>query len=331
MKFIETKLTEQVFLDRLTRLCRQKERRDKAYAGQDTFVFDRKQEKFWLGTHHAIGGKNPGLSADRLDCSYRVGEDGFVTVAYRRFKHPALFIPHAVVGVLGLLLAASTLADVIAHRAVSGGEVVTALFFLCFCGAGFFGNSKELTSLEDHLRYICGLADGAEAGETAIPDLSLIRDREVYPLRIIYRGREYLTLSYYPEDGEEDALLHADGELLYFRNRAQLDRFCAEHDLCIVDDVETCSFDEPLSAAEQDYGHILKCWNQLHTIARVLGVPFEGDDPSHDGLYEALFGTAMPMSGDRAEHEPVEERMQELDVIFADKESLLERFRLWRE
>ena len=131
MKFIETKLTEQVFLDRLTRLCRQKERRDKAYAGQDTFVFDRKQEKFWLGSHHAIGGKNPGLSADRLDCSYRVGEDGFVTVAYRRFKHPALFIPHVVVGVLGLLLLVSTLADVIAHRSVSGGEVVLpALDFL---------------------------------------------------------------------------------------------------------------------------------------------------------------------------------------------------------
>lgn len=332
MKTLKTQLTEQQFLNRLTRLCRQKEKRDKGYMEQNTFVFDRKQTKFWLGTNHAVGGRSPGLTSDRLNASYRVGDDGFVTVSYRRAKHPVIFVPHAVVGVLGVILAVSVLADVLNHRAVSGSDGVMALFFLGFFASGFWANSKDLAAQEEHLRYICGLDGRVEEGdrEMAIPDLDSIREREVYPLLVRYGGRDYRTLFYYLEGEDEESLLHSGEELLYFRNRAQLDRFCAEMDLRIADDESVCDLDHPIPE-EGDHGHILKCWNQLHTVARVLSLPFEGDDPSHDGLYEALFQLAMPMSSDTGERRLGDEQIRELEIIFADKEKLMERFRLWRE
>ncbi len=330
MKTIETHLTEQVFLDRLARFCRQKVRLDKGYTDIDTFVFSRKEQKFWIGKHCAHAGRSDGYANDRINGTYRVNDHGHVTVSYRFGKHPALLLPHIITLAIGLPMAVSVLIDAMNHGAGSWHGGLVALFFIIFGVVGLFGNAKEKAAQEEHLKYICGVLNGEEdeIAETETVDVSDICDGDVYPLRIEYGGADYLTLYYNTES--TDGLLHDAESIICFKDEAQMHRFCLAHDLNVAADAVTYHFDDPVDDA-CDRRQILNRWNLLNTVSEMLNLPFEGNDHAHDELYELLFAMSLPAD----EYTPFtdfdEAQIAELEVIFAEQDSLLTRFRLYRE
>lgn len=329
MKTIVTHLTEQAFLDRLDRFCRPKTKSDKEYLDIDTFVCFRKEKNFWIGRHHAHGGRSDGFANDRINGTYRVEDSGHVTVSYRFGKHPALLLFHVVLLVIGIPMAVSVLIDAMNHSAVSWHTGLMALFFMIFGVVGFFGSGKEKAAQEEHLKYICGVA---EAGEEIVPaervDVSHICDGDVYPLCVEYGGVSYLTLHYYTENG--DGLLHDDHSIICFRDELQMNRFCLSHDLTAVADTVTYHFDDSVTDA-CDHDHILNRWNLLNTVAEMLSLTFEGNDHAHDELYELLFAMSLPADGETAFADFDEGQMAELEKIFAEQDDLLSHFRMYHE
>lgn len=155
MKTIDTHLTEKQFLARLARFSREKVRWDIGYADSDVFVHKLKGKKFWLGKHYAHVGKSDGYHVDRLNCSYRTDENGFVVVSYRYGKHPLLFVPHLIAFAFGLPICVSIVLDVFLDKIYEFGGLIVAALFLIFGFCGFFRSKKELAAQEECLRKIC--------------------------------------------------------------------------------------------------------------------------------------------------------------------------------
>lgn len=331
MKTIGTHFTEQVFLDRLARFCRQKAPRDKGYTNTDTFVCARKDKKFWIGKHYAHAGRSDGYANERLNCTYRVNDSGHVTVSYRFGKHPALLLPHIIILAIGLPMAVSMVIDAINHEWNFMSSGIVVLFFIIFGVVGFFGSAKEKAAQEEHLRYICGVlndeTDGSVA-ETDTLDVSDISDGDVYPVCIEYGEATYLTLYYYTGNG--DGLLHDAQSIIGFRDEAQMHRFCLSHELHVAADTVTYHFDDPVTDA-RDHSHILNRWNLLNTMAEMLNLPFEGNDHAHDALYELLFAMSLPADPSVVFTDFDDAQTAELETVFASQDTLLARFRPYYE
>ena len=153
MKIIETRLNEKSFLDRLACYCREQTRGDKGYHDQDTFVFSRKEEKFWIGRHMAHKGKSDGYANERINGTYHVNDHGHVVVSYRVGKHPFILASHTVVFLLGLIPVAGLLTDAMRANSMSWYGGICGLLFIGFGLSGFFNSPKEINTLEEHLAY----------------------------------------------------------------------------------------------------------------------------------------------------------------------------------
>ncbi len=332
MKIIETRLTEQEFLERMEKFCQQKERFDKGYSDRETFVYARKEQKFWLGRHFAHAGRSDGFANDRVNGKYTVSDQGLVTVSYRFGKHPLLMIPHLISFVAGAAIAVPVIDKAIGHEGFYWRAGLFALCFLIFGVIGLFSSRKEKASQEEHLQYICGVlaektAEGVPA-EAETVDVSLINDGDVYPIVVESQGTSYLTLYYYTADG--DGVLNDGQDMIYFKDEAQMQRFCLSHKLNQASEEAVYRFDAPVDNA-RDHRRILGRWNLLNTMSQTLQIPYEGSSEAHDELYEHLFSRGLPSD------EPIpftdfdEAQVAELNAVFEDKDALLTRFRLYRE
>ena len=333
MKIIETRLNEKSFLDRLACYCREQTRGDKGYHDQDTFVFSRKEEKFWIGRHMAHKGKSDGYANERINGTYHVNDHGHVVVSYRVGKHPFIVVSHTVAFLLGLIPVVGLLTEAMRASSMSWYGGIFGLFFIGFGLSGFFSSPKEINTLEEHLAYICGTlnaGDGDEPAEADVFDVSDISDGDVYPIVVEYEGETYLTLYYYTADGNGDGVLNDGQSIVYFKDKAQMQRFCLSHKLKPAGDETVYHFDDPVTDA-RDHSCILGRWNLLNTVSTVLKAPFDGNDETHDGLYEHLFAMSLPADDSVAFQDFDEAQTAELEKIFAGQNDLLSRFRMYHE
>ena len=158
---------------------------------------------------------------------------------------------------------------------------------------------------------------------------SCIENRVVYPILIKNNKNSYLTLYYYTE--RSDSILHKDAKnLLYFRSKDEMERFCKANELIIENDVVEYDFDTPISDPI-DYNHALNHWNLLNTIASTLGMVFEGDMKEYDQLYDLLFRLNTPTEPIPPTYDIGDQYLGLLLKVFRNKEQFLERFELYRE
>ena len=91
---------------------------------------------------------------------------------------------------------------------------------------------------------------------------SCIENRVVYPIIIKNNKNSYLTLYYYTE--RFDSILHNYAKnLLYFRSKEEMERFCEINELTIENDIVEYDFDTPISNPI-DYKRVLDNWNLLN-------------------------------------------------------------------
>ena len=329
MKMLETRLTEAEIRARMARLCRPKEKRARDYADREAFIYEEKPGSFWLGSYHAVGNKNPGLAAERINGQYRVREDGLVTVVYRHANHPSLFITYLLTLVAGLVLAGVALAELWRGEGGQGGNHLFTLFLLALGTVGLIGRPGERRALEAHLRYICRMDESAAETEADGAELDLSGIYEVYPLRLVCGGQAYLTLYSYAEDGVALHLLHGGGHPVCFRDPAQMLRFCQAHGLETEGEPATVCLDFPI-AEDTPPARILERWNHLAHLAHIQGLSFAGDDDEHAPLYECLFTRALPTE-EGPECPWSAEQLREFEQVFAGQAALAAGFRTWRE
>ena len=333
MKTIDTHLTEKSFLDRLSRFCLPYDRGNKGYVNQEAFVYSRKDQKFWIGHHMVTAGRDDGFAKERINAAYRVNDNGYVTVTYSFGKHPTIMTFHAIAFLLGLIPAVGLLTDAMrqSSMAVYGG--ICGLSFMGYGLWGFFGRPKELAIQEEHLQYICDALKQEEGEEITEPDtldVSDIADKDVYPVLIEYQGKSYLTIHYYTADGNSDSILNDGENIVYFKDEAQVNRFCVSHELMVAANGTPYHFDDPVTDA-RDHSSIMSRWNLLNTISTVLNIPFEGNSHDHDELYEQLFAMSLPAEDSMPMTDFNETQMAELETVFAEQGTLLSRFRPYRE
>ena len=122
-----------------------------------------------------------------------------------------------------------------------------------------------------------------------------ITDRTVYPVRLINRGQEYLTLYYYTEEKKNsDYLLHDGKSIVYFASETEMKAFCEKNELNADGETVDYDFDAPIDDPIE-YCPILENWNMLNTAAWSLGMYFEGNRDKYNGLYELLFRLNTPL------------------------------------
>lgn len=327
---LKTQLTEEQLRERMERLCQPMSRRDKELVSCETFLYEEKNGKFRLGAHHSAKSKNPGRMADCICGRFSAESDGRMTVSYRFGKLPAFFIMYLVCLALGLALAVWTVMGIMDGKDAAGSCGGISLFFLIVSAIGFCGKASERKALESHLRYICEVDEAAEAMPADVePGLSDMD--EVFPLRLVFEGREYLTLYGYADDGETPRLLGGEGYLWCFRDSAQMERFCGERGIEIVGVAEILRFDEPISEVTSP-DQILNRWNRLSLMAEALGRSFAGDSEAHAELYECLFNRTLSVDVATDGDALLEaEQVEELGQVFDGQAELFAGFTLWRE
>lgn len=114
-----------------------------------------------------------------------------------------------------------------------------------------------------------------------------IENSEVYPIKIIYKGKDYLTLYYYAKDA--DCILHGKNKsILSFLSIEDIEKFCKKNGLKVGGEIVEYDFDATI-INPVDYKKVLDNWNLLNTIASTFGMFFEGDLQKYTAVYEFLF------------------------------------------
>ena len=107
---------------------------------------------------------------------------------------------------------------------------------------------------------------------------------ELWTVRIQYKGKTYLTLC---EGWDSDSLLHNDSNILYFLTVEDMENFCETYGFRMDREIWDYDFDTPITNPV-DYSRILNNWNLLNTVAKDLGMFFEGDSKKYNALYDLL-------------------------------------------
>ena len=156
---------------------------------------------------------------------------------------------------------------------------------------------------------------------------SCIENRVVYPIIIKNNKNSYLTLYYYTE--RSDSILHNYAKnLLYFRSKEEMERFCEINELTIENDIVEYDFDTPISNPI-DYKRVLDNWNLLNTIAGIFGMFFEGDMKKYTKLYDLLFRLNTPIEPIPPTYDIGDQYLGLIIKVFRKKERFLERFELY--
>ena len=158
---------------------------------------------------------------------------------------------------------------------------------------------------------------------------SCIENRIVYPILIRNNKNSYLTLYYYTK--RSDSILHNDEKnLLYFRSKEEMERFCKINGLTIENDIVEYDFDTPISNPI-DYKRVLENWNMLNTIATTFGMFFEGDMKKYTNLYDLLFRLNTPIEPIPLIYNIGEKYLKNILKVFRKKDRFLEKFELYSE
>ena len=158
---------------------------------------------------------------------------------------------------------------------------------------------------------------------------SCIENRVVYPIIIKNNKNSYLTLYYYTE--RSDSILHNYAKnLLYFRLKEEMERFCEINELTIENDIVEYDFDTPISNPI-DYKRVLDNWNLLNTIASTFGMFFEGNMKKYTKLYDLLFRLNTPIEPIPPTYDIGDQYLGLILKVFRKKDRFLERFELYSE
>ena len=158
---------------------------------------------------------------------------------------------------------------------------------------------------------------------------SCIENRVVYPIIIKNNKNSYLTLYYYTE--RSDSILHNYAKnLLYFRSKEEMERFCEINELTIENDIVEYDFDTPISNPI-DYKRVLDNWNLLNTIAGIFGMFFEGDMKKYTKLYDLLFRLNTPIEPIPPTYDIGDQYLGLILKVFRKKDRFLESFELYSE
>ena len=159
-------------------------------------------------------------------------------------------------------------------------------------------------------------------------EVGKIQGQKVYPVRIKYKGRAYLTLYYYTE--HSDSLLHDEEKILCFRDFAAIKDFCDCWGLLIDGETSENDFDLKLENPI-DYDSALNNWNLLNTIASDFGMYFEGNSKRYNSLYQLLFALSTPLEPIPDTWDVSEYYLKQLVRVFRKKERFLNRFGWYQE
>ena len=155
MKSINTFLTERQFLNRLEQLPNSKTYLLDKCDESGVYVYNIKDDRFWLGKYALIG-RSYGLLSTRLNCKYKVTQSGRVDVSFCRAKHPFHAILHFLLLAVGIYFCADSLISVFRQSKIS--DLLIALGFLAI---GIYGliikPNKEWSYLEEYLYKICNI------------------------------------------------------------------------------------------------------------------------------------------------------------------------------
>ena len=147
------------------------------------------------------------------------------------------------------------------------------------------------------------------------------------PIMIKNNGKIYWTL--YDVLGT-DSLLHNEKNILYFLTQKDMDLFCEKNSFETDKDIGEYDFDAPLQNPIH-YGHILEHWNLLNTIAKDLGMYFEGDCKKYNTLYDLLFSLNLPMEPIPPTYTVSEKHHKYILKVFRKKDRFFNRFQLYQE
>ena len=152
---------------------------------------------------------------------------------------------------------------------------------------------------------------------------SCIENRVVYPVLIKNNKNSYLTLYYYTE--RSDSI-----NILCFRSKEEMERFCKINELTIENDIVEYDFDTPISNPI-DYKRVLDNWNLLNTIASTFGMFFEGDMKKYTKLYDLLFRLNTPIEPIPPTYDIGDQYLGLIIKVFRKKDRFLEKFELYSE
>ncbi len=150
---------------------------------------------------------------------------------------------------------------------------------------------------------------------------------ELWTVRIQYKGKAYLTLC---EGWDSDSLLHSDSNILYFLTVEDMENFCETYGFRMDREIYDYDFDTPITNPV-DYSRILSNWNLLNTVAKDLGMFFEGDSKKYNALYDLLFRLNTPVEPIPPTYRMSEKHYQYILKVFKKKERFLNRFVLYQE
>ena len=153
MKSINTYLTERQFLNRLEQLPHSKAYLSDKCDESGVYVYNIKDNRFWLGKYARIGRSYSFLST-RLNCKYEIGENRYIIVTYRRAKHIFGAVLSCAFVIVGMLFCINSFVNLL-----RGFKYEDLIFLLAFLFLGLYGlvikPNKEWNSLEALLYNIC--------------------------------------------------------------------------------------------------------------------------------------------------------------------------------
>ncbi len=158
MKTVETCISEQRFLSRIESLCVKKAKFDKGYADREVFVVKQNNNTFWIAKHYPSRPREREYVGDCLYCKYSKNQNGHIVVNYNYGKRPMHWIYTVIVFVVGLVLWASVIYDVIVNSSIDLNEIlITVLICLVGLVFTFRRSKKEQKVLKEHLLKICNI------------------------------------------------------------------------------------------------------------------------------------------------------------------------------